>query len=162
MVSNFTLSSHQAGLLLIKFFIFLSPFRMGLNKPKPGSRTILTTISFSKAFDSVWHFTLFHEFKAGLPPCFAHWTQSYLSDSRACVVYQNHKSRSFLVGRCVLQRSVLGQVRFSFFINDLPASPPFSFSCFRYADDLAIWSSSPSVSTSVEATQGADSTGALV
>ena len=39
--------------------------------------------------------------------------------------------------------------------NDLPASLPSSVSCSLYADDLAIWSSSPSVPTAVEATQGA-------
>ena len=27
----------------------------GSNKPRPGSQTILSTIDFSKAFDSVWH-----------------------------------------------------------------------------------------------------------
>ena len=27
----------------------------GFTKPRPGSRTILSTIDFSKAFDSVWH-----------------------------------------------------------------------------------------------------------
>ena len=44
---------------------------------------------------------------------------------------------------------------FSLFINDLSASLPSSVSCSLYADDLAIWSSSPSVPTAVEATQGA-------
>ena len=44
---------------------------------------------------------------------------------------------------------------FSLSINDLPASLPSSVSCSLYADDLAIWSSSPSVPTAVEATQGA-------
>ena len=57
--------------------------------------------------------------------------------------------------RGVLQGSVLGPVLFSFFINNLPASLPSSISCSLYADDLAIWSSSPSVPTAVEATQGA-------
>ena len=37
----------------------------------------------------------------------------------------------------------------------LPASLPSSVSCLFYADDLVIWSSSPSVPTAVEATQGA-------
>ena len=73
----------------------------------------------------------------------------------ACVVFQNHKSRSFRVRRGVPQGSVLGPVLFSLFINDLPASLPSSVSCSLYADDLAIWSSSPSVPTAVEATQGA-------
>ena len=128
----------------------------GFNKPRPGSRTILSTIDFSKAFDSVWHPSLFHKLiSASLPPCFACWTQSFLSDRRACVVFQNHKSRFFRVRRGVPQRFIFGPVLFSLFINDLPASMPSSVSCSFYADDQAIWSSSPSVSTAVEATQGA-------
>ena len=43
----------------------------------------------------------------------------------------------------------------SFFINDLPAFLLFSVSCYLYADDVTILSSSPSVPTTVEATQGA-------
>ena len=98
---------------------------------------------------------LFHKpTLAGLPPCFPSWTQSFLSDRRACVVYQNHKSRSFRVRRGVPQGFALGPVLFSLFTNDLPASLPSSVCCSLYADDLAIWSS-PSVTTAVEATQGA-------
>ena len=86
----------------------------GFNKQRSGSRTIPSTIDFSKTFDSVWHPTLFHKLiSAGLPPCFARWTQSFLSDRCACVVHQNHKSRSFRVRRGVPQGSVLGPVRFS-------------------------------------------------
>ena len=77
------------------------------NKPRPSSRTILSTIDFSKAFDSVRHPALFYKLiSAGLPPCFARWTQSFLSDRRACVVYQNHKSRSFRVRRSSLFHSL--------------------------------------------------------
>ena len=70
------------------------------------------------------------------------------------MVYQNHKSRSFRVRRGVPQGSVLGPVLFCLF-NDLPTSLPSSVSCSLYADDLAIWSSSPLVLTAVETTQGA-------
>ena len=159
--SNSILSPRQAGFrpgrsTLDQILYLSQSISDGFNKPRPGSRTILSTIDFSKAFDSVWHPALFHKLiSAGLSPCFARWTQSFLSDRRACVVFQNHKSRSFRVRRGVPQGSVLGPVLFSLFINDLPASLPSSVSCSLYADDLAIWSSSPSVPTAVEATQGA-------
>ena len=43
----------------------------GFNELRLGSRTIQSTIDFSKAFDSVWHPALFHKLiLAGLPPCF--------------------------------------------------------------------------------------------
>ena len=155
------LSPRQAGFHPGRFtldqILYLSQsISDGFNKPSPGSRTILSTIDFSKAFDSVWHLALLHKLiLVGLPPCFAHWTQSFFSDRRASVVFQNHKSHSFRVRRGVRQGSVLGPVLFSLFVNDLPASLPSSVSCSLYANDLAIWSSSPSVPTAVEATQGA-------
>ena len=159
--SNFILFLRQAGFrfgrsTLDHILYLFQSFSDGFNKPRLSSRTILSAIDFSKAFDSVWHSALFHKLiSAGLPPYFARWTQSFLSDRRVCVVFQNHKSRSFRVRRGVPQGSVLGPVLFSLFINDLPASLPSSVSCSLYADDLAIWSSSPSIPTAVEATQGA-------
>ena len=159
--SNSILSLHQAGFrpgrsTLDQILYLSQSISDGYNKPRPGSQTILSTIDFSKAFDSVWHPTHFHELiSAGLPACFARWTQSFLCDRRACVVYQNHKSRSFRVRRGVPQGSVFGPVLFSLFINDRSASLPSSVSWSLYADDLAIWSSSPSVPTAVEATQRA-------
>ena len=149
--SNSILSPRQAGFrpgrsTLDQILYLSQSISNWFNKPRPGYRTILSTIDFSKAFDSVWHPALFHKLiSTGFPPCFACWTQSFLSDRHASVVYQNHKSRSFRVRRGVPQGSVLGPVIFSLFINDLPASLPSSVSCFIYADDLAIWSSSPLV-----------------
>ena len=75
---------------------------------------MLSTINFSKAFDSVWHPALFHKLiSAGLSPCFACWSQSFFSDKRACVVFQNPKSGFFRVRRGVPQGSVVGPVLFS-------------------------------------------------
>ena len=150
--SNFILSLRQAGFRpgrsTLDQILFLSQsISDGFNTPRSGSRTILAAIDFSKAFDTVWHATLFRKLiSAGLSPCFARCNlKSFLSDRRACVVYQNHKSRSFRVRRGVLQGSALGSVLFSLFINDLLFSLPSSVSCSLYADDLAIWSSSPLV-----------------
>ena len=91
--SNSILSPRQAGFRpgrsTLDQILFLSQSILdGFNKPRTGSRTILSTIDFSKAFGSAWHPTLFHKLiSAGLPPCFARWTQSFLSDRCACVVY---------------------------------------------------------------------------
>ena len=75
---NSILFSRQAGFCpgqsTLDQILFLSQFiSNGFNKPRPGSWTILTIISFSKAFGSVWHPALFYKLiSAGLPPSFAH------------------------------------------------------------------------------------------
>ena len=89
--SNFILSPRQAGFRpgrsTLDQILYLCQFISdGFNKPSPG--TILSTIDFSKSFDSVYHPILFHKpISAGLPSCFACWTQSFISDRRARVVY---------------------------------------------------------------------------
>ena len=83
--SNSILSPRQAGFhpgrsTLDQILYLFQSISDGFNKPRPDSQTILSTIDFSKAFDSVWHPTLFHKLiSAGLPPCFARWTRSFLS-----------------------------------------------------------------------------------
>ena len=147
----------RPGLSALDQILYLSqPISDGFDKPRPGSRAILSAVDFSEAFDSVWHPALFHKLiSAGLPPCFARWTPSFLSDKRASVVFQNYKGCYFRVRRGVPQGSIRGPMLFSFFIGDLPASLPSSICCSLYADGLVVWSSSPSVPTAVEATQGA-------
>ena len=58
--SNSILSPRQAGFrpgrsTLDQILYLSQSISDGFNKPRPGSRTIQSTIDFSKAFDSVWH-----------------------------------------------------------------------------------------------------------
>ena len=118
--SNSIFSPRQAGFrhgrsTLDQILYLSQSISDGFNKPRPGSRTILANIDFSKAFDFVWHPALFHKLiLTGLPPCFARRTQSFLSDRRASVVFQNHKNRSFGVRRGVRKDPFLA-LYFSFF-----------------------------------------------
>ena len=144
------------GLHLIKFCTFLNPFRMGLTDPGQAlgrscllsiSPKLLTLSGIRPFFTNSFRLTSLLALLVGLNLSFLIGTLLWF--------FQNHKIRFFRVCRSVPQGSVLGPVLFSLFVNDLPAFLPSSVSCSLYADDLAIWSSSPSVPTAVEATQGA-------
>ena len=74
--SNSILSPRQADFcprrsILDQIMSLSQSISDGFNKPMPGSRTILPTIGFSKAFDSVWHPAL-------LPQTYCNWPPSLL------------------------------------------------------------------------------------
>ena len=104
----------------------------------------MASVDFSKAFDSVWHSALFHKLLSlKLPPCFVLWVRSFLSDRRAKVQVGGSHSRSFRIRRGVPQGLVLGPVLFILFVDDITKDLPWGAHASLYADDLAIWSSSP-------------------
>ena len=116
----------------------------GLQKKKPPDRTILASVDFSKAFDSVWHSPLFHKLLLlKLPPCFVLWVRSFLSDRRVKVQVGGSCSCSFRIRRGVFQGSVLGPVFFILFVYDFTKGLPSGAHASLCADDLAIWSSTP-------------------
>ena len=62
----------------------------------PGARTVLATVDFAKASDSVWHSALLSKLLSlDLPLCFVEWIRSYLSDYRSKVHICNSYSRPF-------------------------------------------------------------------
>ena len=144
--------STQDGLLSVKFCSFLSPFRMSLTNPgRALGQFSLPLISRNLLI------------LCGTPPFSINSFR--LASLLALLVGLN---LSFLIGALVwfikitkvvyfesverLRKDPFLALFFSLSSSMIPVSLPSSVSCSLYADDLAIWSSSPSVPTAVEAT----------
>ena len=83
------------------------------HQSKPGARTVLATVDFAKAFDSVWRSALLSKLLSlDLPLCFVEWIRSYLLDRRSKVRICNSYSRPFRLRRRVPQ----GLITSSFYI----------------------------------------------
>ena len=146
-----TFSPVQAGFrsgrsTVDQVFLLSQSIADSFHQSKPGAHTVLTTVDFAKAFDSVWHSDLLSKLLSlDLPLCFVEWIQFYLSDRLSKVRICNSYNRPFRLRRGVLQGSVLGPVLFSLFINDLPTFLLTSVKTSLFPDDLGIWASFPSV-----------------
>ena len=122
--SNHLLSTCQAGFRPGRSpldQILSQPIWDGFQKKKPPDRTILASVDFPKAFDSVWHSALFHKLLSlKLPPCFVLWVRSFLSDRRAKVQVGASHSRFFRIRRGVPQGSnLVGSSSFCLLITSL-------------------------------------------
>ena len=107
---------------------------------EPGSRTVLATVDFAKAFNSVWDSAFFFKFLSFcLLLCFVEWMQSCLSDRGLKVCVCNSYGRSFRLRRVVPQVSVLRPVLLSLSLLMIFLSFFFHLLRFLCADHLTIW-----------------------
>ena len=159
--SNDLLSSVQAGFRPLRSTVdqtvrLTQSIANGFNHKKPASRTVLATIDFSRAFDTVRHDALLHKLSIlGLPLPFIRWIKAFLSDRRAAVSFNGELSKFFRLKAGVPQGSVLSPTLFIIFINDIVAALPKTVQASLFADDLAVWSSNPNVATAQKNVQKA-------
>ena len=126
------------------------------HQSKPGARTVLTTLNsvdFAKAFDSVWHSAFLSKLLYfGLPLCFDKWIQPYLPDRRSKVqIYYFHSRPSVLIE--VSTKVQFLDEYFSLFLSMISSSLRSAVKVSLYANNLAIWTSSPNVECATAAVQ---------
>ena len=97
-------------------------------------------MDLSKAFDTLNHTTLLHKLKYyGINGITLNWFNSYLSNRSQCVEIDMVLSTKMVVDTGVPQGSILGQLLFLIWMNDIPNfSRAFRF--VLYADDDTLFS----------------------
>ncbi len=112
-------------------------------------------IDLTKTFDTVDHVTLVDRFHSiGLSGQAVHWFSNYLSGRTHCVQFAGSSSSVLPVLKGVPQSSLLGPLLFSIYVNNL-CDNLLDAAFHLYADDTAIYCSSPSVVQTLEFLQSA-------
>ena len=98
-----------------------------------------TFLDISKAFDKVWHEGLIFKLKTyGIDGKLLKLLENYLTDRQQRVVLNGQTSSWQNIHAGVPQGSVLGQLLFLIYINDLPAE--LTSMCKIFADDTSLFS----------------------
>ena len=112
-------------------------------RPRPH-RTVLALLDFSKAYDTVWRSDLLGALlSSGVPVQFIEWIRGFLTNRMARVRLNGVTGESRLFREGLPQGSVLSPLLFLFYINSLRDRLPEGIGVSLYADDVAIWASSP-------------------
>jgi len=112
---------------------------------KPGKRSVLVLLDYSKAYDKVWREELqellmtMHE--VGVPAVFLQWFRGFLLNRQARVSYNDTLGRTRRIRQGLPQGSVLSPLLFLFYINSVSDNIPKSVNCAMYADDVSLWAS---------------------
>ena len=107
-----------------------------------GKPTLLISLDFSAAFDTIDHSTLLNRLSKsfGVTGCVLAWIESYLNDRYQCVRTGQAVSTRTLCHTGVPQGSVLGPLLFSCYISPISSlASSFGVSTQQYADDTQIY-----------------------
>ena len=110
--------------------------------------TLAVWIDLEKAFDKVWREGLkLKMHQCGISGHMYKWICQYLTNRKARVQNQRHKSRKKTLKQGVPQGGVLSPTLFIIFINDILKDIPRWIHGAIYADDLVIWYSDEYITT---------------
>ena len=106
-------------------------------------------LDISKAFDRVWHVGLLYKLKLlGICGSYYNLVQSFLDSRHQRVVLNGQSSKWSLVEEGVPQGSILGQLLFLVYINDLPQGLHCNAKLFADDNSLFFTITSPAISSS--------------
>ena len=104
--------------------------------------TVSVILDLSKAFDTIDHKMLLHKLEFyGVRGLALNWFQSYLTDRKQYVLYNNVQSQTLDITCGVPQGSVLGPILFLVYVNDIANCLTHS-KLISFADDTTVFFSS--------------------
>ena len=119
-------------------------------------RTVLVTLDYAKAFDTVWRDGLLWKLvEMGVDARLVRWVQEWLVNRQAWVRLGAERGKAVQIKQGLPQGAVLSPLLFLAYINDVVRELPEGVACRLFADDLALWCSDRSVEAAARILQEA-------